>query len=432
MNILSSLTFCVAGITLIFIGCVIAADIRTFRNLASVISISWGTAITLTSLYIPSLNVSPFGILYIFLCVVSYSMWHILLKNFRTSKSYVQTAPFKNDVLLTILTLICISTCAAAIINVFVVMQQDPVRVLTNLLEASGKLAATRGNTSVSIGFAASLVANTAYLSVILLAFRHNITTPLIIFHFTPALLATLLLSQKLIMLVAIISYFLMTIILQQMHGRSLPRTNQKSNKVNYLLIISIITIALLFSFISREGYNVLNGEGTLKKFFMTISSYFLGSIVAFSYFFDDYMNITWQNENSESLRHYHYMLGRFTFSGYISQNIDTTYYSAAGDPNSIRSNIYTIFRGLIYDFGLIGGYLFFNLLGILNVLLMRPWTFGVKSGLIVASTFYCASFGLIGYLISPASARYTVLLSAEIFVLVAIVFPISQRITWR
>ena len=363
-------------------------------------------------------------------------MWVVLLKDFRVSKKaqYSPKKPFKNEKLLSVLTLLCVIICIGSIIKVFIALQQDPVGLLTNLLVASGRLAAVRGNTSADIGLAPLLVANTAYLSAVLLAFRDNHTTPLILFHFTPALMATLLLSQKLIMLVAIATYITMAIIVNQMQNKEMKqqKISPRSKKRKYLLIITVITFSVLVSFISREGYNILNGEANLKQIFMTISSYSFGSIVAFSYFFDDYMNISWQTGSGVQLQHYVSMLGRFTFSGYFNQNVDTTFYVAAGDPLIIRSNIYTIFRGLIYDFGLIGGFLFFNLLGLFSVIIARPWVFGIKSGIFVASTFYLASYGFIGYLISPASARYTLLLSVEIFVLVAVVFPLSQRITWR
>lgn len=433
MIALSSFTFVVVGLTLIALGYFVAQKRKTFFNVVTFANFLWGLSVISVPVLLPGFPVPPFGVIYIFACLLGFSFWTLALDNFRRNSVRLDSpAEFiLKPKLLNLLTVLCITLSVLAAINIFFIFKQNPALLLSNLLAASGKLAALRGNSDISIGIWGVIVANSAYLSAVLLAFRQAKSPLIILFHLIPALAATILLSQKLILLIAGLSWLIMSCILIETKFK-VNQTRQKlrlSQKIKYGFIFFVFVGAIFLSFISREGYNVLNGEADFSKLFLAVRSYSIGSIVSFSYFFDDYLNIEWGGFGQIPQTHYSLQMGVFTFSGFSSNSIDTTYYISSGHPEVVYSNIYTIFRGLIYDFGVIGSILFVTLLGFLITLLLRPCSFGVRSGAIIASVYYLASYIFVGYLISPASARYTLLVAIELFILVAFVFPFVARV---
>lgn len=432
MIFLSSFIFVVVGLSLITLGYVVAIKRRTFFNVVTFANLLWGLSVISVPVFLPGFPVPPFGALYIFVCLLGFSFWTLALEQFRRNSVRLDNAvefTVKPN-LLNLLTVFCIALSVMAAIKIFLIFKQNPALLLSNLLAASGKLAAARGNSVVSIGIWGVIAANSAYLSAVLLAFRQTTSPLVILFHLVPALAATILLSQKLILLIAGLSWLIMFCVLIEvkLKVKNKRKKLRLSQKIKYGFIFFVFLGAIFLSFISREGYNIFNGEADFSKLLLAVRSYSIGSIISFSYFFDDYLNINWGGFEQIPKTHHNFQMGAYTFAGFLQNSIDTTYYISSGHPDVVYSNIYTIFRGLIYDFGVLGSILFVTLLGLLITLLVRPCSFGVRAGFILASVYYLSSYIFVGYLISPSSARYTLLVAIELFILVAFIFPFITR----
>lgn len=432
MLIISKLIFGVVGIALIAIALFFYIRMRTYLNIPTIVNLFWGFMILAVPLVAPGINIPPFGVLYIFTCLLVFSAPAAVLNAYKKNNiGRVHVTEFNvSENALRLIVGLCILVSIISSIKIFYIFKIDPSLLISNLIAASGRLAALRGNSDISVGIWGILVANSAYLAAALLSFRKFVTPGYILLHLTPALIAAVLLSQKLILLIAIFTMLIMSAILKQVrfHGEQKVGTIRARQKTKYILLILFAVSSIFISFISREGYNIFSGEANVSKLFLALRSYSIGSIVSFSYFFDDYTGINWGGLAQIPQAHYYGRLGDFTFGGLKSSGIDTTYYIAAGHPEIVYSNIYTIFRGLIYDFGVLGGILFFHAIGVLVSLLMRRCTIGLRSGLLIACTYYLSSFALIGYLLSPAAARYTLLVSFELFILIGFFFPLLRR----
>jgi oligosaccharide repeat unit polymerase len=148
----------------------------------------------------------------------------------------------------------------------------------------------------------------------------------------------------------------------------------QIKKKLFFMCICSLVVIVVLFvSMLFR--YN-----GDLSHVLARFPSYAFGAIPAFDYWLSSSFSLAdrfYLGENT--------FIGIFNLLGIVSRQKGI--YSTGFVSGSISTNIYTVFRGLILDYGIFGSFLF-------------SYLWGFLSRLIVQKTFYRPYSSFFGHLV--------------------------------
>lgn len=127
--------------------------------------------------------------------------------------------------------------------------------------------------------------------------------------------------------------------------------------------------VLLVVSFFSRGFSNLNKYEDIFNRMKNLFATYFLGHLYAFSDWFNSFLGFDSINKYDNEVNGY----------GYYTFNFITRYFNLKKEPvrgvyteyfvheDSFSSLLYTIFRGLIMDFGLIGSLLAFFLFGLVT-----------------------------------------------------------------
>jgi oligosaccharide repeat unit polymerase len=150
------------------------------------------------------------------------------------------------------------------------------------------------------------------------------------------------------------------SVLIYKMYHSNRNLTDRKTNKIILYGIVAL-TPAIVSSFLSRGLYDQ-DTDYILKKLFFYFNSYAFAHLYAFSDWFNAYIGY-------ESLLKYHIdtekSYGFYTFMSlfkslgvnkYVPPGVYEEYYMYK---DIIKSNIYTVFRGLITDFGIVGSLIF-------------------------------------------------------------------------
>ena len=141
-----------------------------------------------------------------------------------------------------------------------------------------------------------------------------------------------------------------------------------KANIVRIILKISSFSIALfVFSLLSRGLQDEKDVGGFLEKLRFLLASYFCAHLYTFSEWIVTY----WDAFNNSKFDISHYYYGFYTFSsifrfcGYVKETSDGVYIEYNDIQGQMESNVYTIFRGMVMDFGILGSLIFMFLFGL-------------------------------------------------------------------
>jgi len=187
-----------------------------------------------------------------------------------------------------------------------------------------------------------------------------------------------------------------------------------KKKWLGILLFILLIAVLFLLSTFFRlePGFNAL-------IFLKTINSYLFSEIYAFSDFFCYHIEC---NKYWQTYAKYDYPIGYFTFKSlydWLSYSYPLPagiYAESLNYPAYFESNLYTIFRGLIYDFGVYGTLVFMFLSGLLfNFFYYRLITKEFTPAMLVIYLTFLM-YTCMGYLSSVFMSRYLLILIAFIY----------------
>ncbi len=183
---------------------------------------------------------------------------------------------------------------------------------------------------------------------------------------FIPAALHMIIYADKGTLFLCI-AFFYAGIIVSRLNHGDTTLTNRKSSKTIFYSLV-ILTPILIFSFLAR-GIGSGDASQTVDNLIYYLSSYAFGHLYAFSDWFSSYL----LGESSQVYFHDKNMSWGFsTFMAIFRLLGDTTsvpdgYYDEYFQyKNLLKTNIYTIYRGLIQDFGVIGTILYMLLSGTL------------------------------------------------------------------
>jgi hypothetical protein len=243
---------------------------------------------------------------------------------------------------------------------------------------------------------------------------------------FTPSLYFMLTQSAKLVIFYSI-GFYLASTMLRKIYLNALDLFNL-SVVLKSIMYVLILFPLLAVSFISRENFSDLGDTSTGLLF--SIKSYALGQTYAFSDYFSFYFGADSQSRYVHDLGTYgqYTFTSLFTLFGYNKYLPPGTYLDGYFYKNIFATNIFTIFRGLINDFGIIGSIAFMYISGLIAhsffyLLLMakKSW---IASGMFIITVVYIEGT----YLLSVFMARFMYLL----FVGIVIVFWINEKYSKR
>lgn len=231
---------------------------------------------------------------------------------------------------------------------------------------------------------------------------------------FLPPLYFMLLQSTKLVLFYSV-GLYIATFLLRKIQDNDLKLFNIKAT---LLVIISILILTpfLLFSFSTRNNYTNLND--IINASLHSVQSYAFAQIYAFSDYFSFYLS---PDSSASKYQHDFNSFGSYTFTSirnlFGSPKVFPmgTYYDYYKYNNQLTTNIYTIFRGLINDFGFFGTVLFMFISGLISHAFYYQML--IKNSRLAKAIFVVTVVYIEGsYLASIFMARYMSLIIIALF----------------
>lgn len=406
--------------------------VGTYLHPAALFSLIWFayTILPLTILFEAPIN--ALSVFFIFLCTLAFSLgaipfdWRRAYRVSRNSKAGFDPRFNSKFMLLCLIAAFSLSIVFSTL--TMIINGWSIESMLSDLLYVSGRFAALRGNEGMEYGLIGILGVFFTYLSAALGGLvsysRQPITQKVMCGSMAifPALFSMVIQSSKLIFLVAI-SFYIASLLLAKVYASNL-RLIKRKYIFRTLLIIALVMPFILFSFFSREGYSDFEDIGaSMSLLRYALASYALGEVYAFSDFFSFYLGMNAQS----GYLHDFYSLGAYTFAA-VYQTLgfpkefpaglytESVYYS-----DLYETNVFTVFRGLIYDFGGVGTIIFFFAIGLIINYFFHRLLWKKNSWLSCVIFTWITVFSIMSYLISVFMARYMFLNGAAVYVILAV-----------
>lgn len=244
--------------------------------------------------------------------------------------------------------------------------------MIFNIFETAGKNIQMRYSKTFEPNIFSKLSMTFSYLSITIggLIFGEEKSnkkrTLLLVIAFLPALASMLFQGSKgLLFLFA--ALFFAGILITRIFKNHFYIFDNSTVKVTLTALLAVIP-ALIISFLSRGLYGNGDSEYLIQKLSYYISSYAFAHLYAFSDWFSFAMGGNSINNYSEHDLGYgfHTFTALFKILGSTEEVPHGVYEEYYKHEDLLQSNIYTIFRGIIMDIGLLGSLLYFLLSGIL------------------------------------------------------------------
>jgi oligosaccharide repeat unit polymerase len=298
--------------------------------------------------------------------------------------------------------------------------------IIFGLLETSGEFAAQRGTEGMEYGLIGLLGVFFTYLCPVLAGLRA--TGPqqrrYLLIGLAPCLFTMVIQSTKLVFLVGV-AFYLSSALLAKIYANQLELPSL-SRLPRYILMGIGFAALVLVSFVSREGMYELEFGDLLEPLAFALASYLLGQIYAFSDFFSYTIGMPGPTTFAED----YYSLGAYSFASVfdmlgIGKEFPPGMYAESGGFSEVfETNLFTVFRGLIYDFGVPGSLIFLFLFGlVVHAVTYRVFT--RKDAWLACVTYIAATvFIIMGYLYSVFVARYVLLNAVAVWMLLRLNQP--------
>ena len=406
----------------------------TFLSPASVYSASWFVFTFLPLVLIFKAPINPWTIAYIaataFLVTLSalpFGWQRARQKNAHKLQASVSlTSPLLTAA-------IYVSVSASVVFSLALVLQNgfSLDRIFLELLATSGQYAAQRGNSGMEYGMLGVLSTFFTYLAPALGGLQAGKPKRGYVFALSilPSLLAMVTQSAKLLFLVALCLYVGGALIARLFaNDLSAPRL-----KGGWKMILggAIIVSFVLVSFVSRLGVTDIGGlSDVIDPLLYSISSYTLGQVYAFS----DFFAFTIHDPSMAVFKDEYYSWGAYTFASIfdalgIGKEFPPGFYMETGSyATSFETNIFTLFRGVIYDFGVGGSLVFMFLFGLFAHFVAHRAMSKTNAWLACATYIAVIVFILMSYLISVFVARYIFLNATAVWCMLHINERVYKR----
>lgn len=321
----------------------------------------WTLQVVLIRILFFSNQWNGLGLVFIQLCILVYCFFYEFSSSFFRSEVADSPASIKK----TLLFFLGLVSCFLGIVSSLYFSFLNGIRLsdflsLEGILEINNRLANLRYSGKSNNDLIHSILQIFVAFTPMLFGYIFGIsgkkwTIPFALF---PALLAVLLENTKATLIASLVLWFGFFLVGYYSINFKFPVITKKS--ILYLILsFLVVVILLLFSMMLRIGrIDKVSLEIVLQKFL----SYAFGHIIAFDNWFASYVSaddphtLTW---------------GKYTFFSIfdrlnIAQRPQGVYEDYV-NVNQISTNVYTLFRGLVEDFGVSGTIFTFVLLGTLS-----------------------------------------------------------------
>jgi len=381
----------------------------------------WGCFTLIPLIFLYPVPINPLAILYILLCTIAFAFTPLVVGGRLAYLRFKNNIISRENYLIRLdskfLSLTLLGTSSLGIVFCFWTMFINGWsfdHIFNDLLATAGRFAALRGNEGMEYGLIGSLGVVLTYLSASLGGIIYSVKKTrflrnmIVLQAMSPGILAMVIQSSKLIFLISF-CFFLSGLFLSNIYKLDYFRFNMK-NISRVVIILLFISPFILMSFVSREHYGDLNDfYKILDALKYAATSYALGQIYAFSDFFSFYIGM---DSNSSYLQDYN-RFGAYTFSSIaeiFGAKIDFPpglYLETGKYEDVFETNIFTIFRGVILDFGISGSLILFMILGAFsNVVFSNIINF--RNNIFSSAAYmHIIVFILMTYLQSVFMARY-------------------------
>lgn len=198
------------------------------------------------------------------------------------------------------------------------------------------------------------------------------------------------------------IFYFLGGLLVTSVQQNKLVLFN--ANIVRIIFKISSFSIALfIFSLMSRGLQDEKDVGGFFEKLRFFLATYFFAHL----YNFAEWIGAYWDGFNNSKFDISHYYYGFYTFTsiyrffGYKKEIPDGIFDEFNITQDKMESNVYSIFRGMVMDFGVCGTILFIFILGIALHLCFYVFLNSRKPVISTATTIFMLVFFYYSFAIS-------------------------------
>ncbi|MDE3236494.1 MAG: oligosaccharide repeat unit polymerase [Bacteroidota bacterium] len=402
--------------------------VGTYIIPAAMFSVIWFLYTIIPLLILPTIQINPLSVLYIFICSFSFG---ISALPFNWKKAFAKNKSKKEKVYCTFnssfLRYIFYTSCILAFVFSTLIMITNGFSMallMSNLLETSGLYAAMRGHEELDYGLLGVLSIFFTYFTPMLGAIVVEFSSErvvrrrfLLFLSFAPSLYCMITQSTKLALLVAII-FYLATTLVMKIYANKLVLFNFKSilkKSVYIFILLPLISI----SFLSRQGNsNFSDQKEALGIIKYSLNTYAFAQIYAFSDFFSFTVGMKSETSYKDDYNSYGYYTFKSIFDSFGGKKkfppgyFEESYYVK----DVFETNVFTVFRSLIYDFGLIGTIFFFFLFGLFVHFFFYRLLFLNNSWISVTIFIISMVFIMLSYLFSIFTARYIFLLGAGFF----------------
>ncbi len=409
-------------------GWLYAKYINNFINPVSLLSFFWFLIFFIPLLIYPQGNISFFSIVFILFCLISFTIPFYFI----IGKDFCMVYKF-SDFFICRIQWFVFTLVLVGLVFFFVHLGYNGVSFVGWLYDPKGVTAELVGKkyaaeivTSFYSQFSILIMYPVSFFAGLILALRKNNT-----FFVSSAALALpvlffLVFGDKGAVFLVVFLVFAGWLV-----GRgSLGYKN--IIEIKHFIYLSAFALALsvlvVFAFISRAGG--FEGDDLFSFIYMSIVSYSSGHIFAFGDWFSYYIGSDFifpdYNETLKPIGYYTFKVffDIFSFPELTPLGTYGEYYT----DGFIMTNIYTVFRGLIFDFGIFGALVFFFSFGsvvALGFFLLQSSKFGFYIGISIWYMFFVFLYS--SYMISTF-----IWLSTTFSVFLVFIFLLLLRVKVR
>lgn len=396
----------------------------TFLIPAGIFALAWFVFTFLPLIFLFWVPINSLAVLYIlgatflfFLSAIPFN-WQLAFR-LNLTKSLVAVkfdSPFLEIVFYVSVIASALLSLLTMLINGFTVEQ-----VIFELLKTSGEYAAVRGTEGLDYGSIGILSTMFTYLCPVLAGLRslYPRGKRFFVISLAPSLLIMVTQSSKLVFLVSL-CFYVASALIAKIYAKQmgLPKV---SGLPKLIFGTALLVFLILISFVSRLGDFDLESIGAITEpLLFSIISYTMGQIYAFA----DFFSFTVGQASASYFKDEFFSYGAYTFAsifdmfGYGKEFPPGMYEESGWYREVFETNVFTFFRGLIYDFGVAGSLFFIFVLGIF-VHIMTLHILAKTHAWLALSTFLAVIvFIFMGYLFSVFVARYVFLIATVTWLL--------------
>lgn len=364
------------SLTILGLSFLIRKIVGTWVFPACIFSLFWFAYTFFPLIFLFSVPIEPMSIGFILICNIAFSLGSLLFKWKYAFKRNIDKIESNNNLYNTgflniIFYVTTILSLIFLVLNSFIqgITMYD---VFYDMFGSAAKYADLRYSEQINVNILGQLSLVFAYVGVVIggfMLFYANSTCRrifVILLSFMPSTFVAILQSAKGLLPLSLVLFYSGYLVCRiSVNKLSLI---ERKNIVNILIYAVPVIIIFVLSFLTRGLYEEEDTSFVLKRLYFYFLSYSFAHIYAFSDWFSFiYMKSSLLNYNEEILSYGFYtFMALFKLFGsdkYVPLGVFDEYFSY-GD--IFISNIYTIYRGLILDFGVVGSLLYMFITGVL------------------------------------------------------------------